>query len=203
MLLAYQWEVYRNTKQESVYYKGTQVSKIAFLDELQGKDLSSKRCMLVGPLHHEGEGSGLKSNLSSLGFKSEIIKRDVEKAPGYWVYFKMNSLVQSGGEKLKEFKAKGIDSFLINTGRLKGDISLGVFQNIDSARRLEAQMKKKGYEVKTAEIDKGFEEFWLLIPLGDSVGNNYEIAPAIKPLIGGYKKQQIFCKSVASEKQLP
>ena len=202
VLLAVQWLNHRETNTAPVYQEVERGKRILLLHEAE--DLSKlseggRRCLLIGPTLNEKSAGDLLGVLES--DQAQLVVKDVEKAPGYWVYFEKQGNESEMVLKLNEFQFRQIESFIISEGKLKGAISLGVFENIDLARGLKKKMKKNGYSVKISEINKVEKEYWLLLGADYAAENNKKIKEIVTPFIKNQEMREIFCKSVASEKQ--
>lgn len=207
ILVAVQWVSHRGLEQKAVYVEDSKAGEIKFLNELKVKESVKegldKSCYLVGPILDESAAISLKNLLASVGVSVGWVRQEIDKAPAYWVYFEVKGEKGETLSKYNEFQGKGIDSFIINTGALKGNISLGVFLNIDSARRLKKSMEQRGYKAEISEIEKGEKAYWLLLQQDYAADNADEIDEIMRPVLKQYEMRQIFCKSVASEKQFP
>lgn len=73
----------------------------------------------------------------------EAIEKQV--AGEFLVYLKPFENRDAALIKLRELKAKSIDSFVIADGDKVNGISLGVFSKEESAKKLQAQLKEQGY----------------------------------------------------------
>jgi len=196
-----QWFKARDMHVQAVYTESDSIAPIILLGVGSEKTTQSgERCLLVGPMHDQEKSQQLLAVLRGKGVVAKSVVRQVEKAPGYWVYYGPFEGGDAALKQLREFQDKAIDSFIIRSGFLKGNISLGVFENIDSARRMKKIMKRKGYETKMQEIAKSEDEFWLLISGAETDVDFSRSAAILKGLRGVPEMRQIFCKSVASEK---
>ncbi len=195
-----QWFKAREQAGQSHFQDSDAIASIMLLGKQMSASESRERCLLVGPLQGEAKSEQLLSVLVVEGVKAELIRKKVDKAPGYWVYFGPFANANESLAQLREFHSKSIDSFIIRNGELKGNISLGVFENIDSARRMKKIMKRNGYETKMREIEKSEDEFWVLISGSNNGGDFSRSTALLKGLSGVPEMRQIFCKSVASEK---
>ena len=156
-------------------------------------------CILVGPILKQSSANELLSSMRSQGLTSELVVQEVNKAPSYWVYFDDFGDL-SVTDSLGEFKKKGVDSYIISSGKLQGLISLGVFENIDLAQGLKKLMKKRGYQAKIGELNKFDKEFWLLLSSVYAAENKQKIDEILMSSQKMLGKREIFCKSVASVK---
>jgi hypothetical protein len=160
-------------------------------------------CLLLGPIITEKEAEIIENRLNSKGIKSRKIVQEIAKAPNYWVYLKPFSTKSEAILKLKRLQSANIDSYLISQGVLANGISLGVFENIDSAKDMLKTRIKQGYPAEIRNLPKSTSRFWV----GVNEQYNIELVNRISDLLKNIKmppeKRQIFCESIASELNLP
>lgn len=170
-----QWLEFRKVKvlPEFVMPEGVTGIELLVADEVA---VIQQECWLLGPLSSEDRANKLRAVVAKIDYFAELVSSDIQKAPSYWVYFGPIESYGESLERLREFKAKGIDSFIIGDGKLKGSISLGVFANIDSARRMTSIMDRRGYSVKMAEIPKYEKEYWVSVkvPVKEGLKDDFE-----------------------------
>ncbi len=199
MLFVLQWVEYRKDVMPLTYTLPDGVREVALLSERMGAAAGEERCLLLGPVEEEALGRDFVSLLSERGFEANVIEMKHGKAPVYWVYSGPYA-ADEAGLRLDEYQQKGLDSFVIAQGELKGAISLGVFENIDSARRMIRIVKRHGFEPKMREVKKSVNEYWVSVLLQGSSVSKREIKGLFKGLGVSPEMRQIFCKSVASAK---
>ena len=153
-----------------------------------------QECWLLGPVSSEDRANKLRADMASIDYFAELVSSEIQKAPSYWVYYgPMENYGESLGQ-LREFKAKGIDSFIIGDGSLKGSISLGVFANIDSARRMTSIMDRRGYSVKMAEIPKYEKEYWVSVKVAIKEGLKDNFDRFLEQEKMHLDARKVFCK---------
>ncbi|KZY62127.1 hypothetical protein A3742_19440 [Oleiphilus sp. HI0071] len=160
-------------------------------------------CLLLGPIFDEGVAQQFDVRLRELNRRVALIKRDREKAPRYWVYY---GPFGSYAESLKEhrkFRDEGVDNFIITQEDLYGALSFGVFENIDSAKRMQALMQGRGYRTSIRNIFKFESRWWVEIEAVDRGAISNKINDIQYDLGLALEMREFFCKTVASEKPLP
>lgn len=164
---------------------------------------SGQGCYLYGPIVKELDARAFVAELEAVGMVSSLFSKEYEKAPRYWVYFGPMDDYAGALAQLKEFDGLGIDSFIITRDDLYGALSLGVFENIDSARRMQAIMSAKNYQVSIRNIFTFEKRWWVEIQASktglklnkiNEIAHNYGIAP---------ENKEFFCKTVAKAKSFP
>lgn len=160
-------------------------------------------CLLAGPLGDSGDAKRLIGELEGLGVAAEVVVQSITKAPNYWVYLEPYETRKAAIAKLKALQLAKVDSYLITQGELANGISLGVFENIDSARRMLERRQGQGYDVKVRELGKKNYEYWVSVAGGYTADLDKKVTKIMDELEMSFGKRQIFCKSVASEKKLP
>lgn len=194
VMLVVQWSEQRSLVRLDQYRELDSAIELALIgvDERAAQEL--KGCTLMGPYENRKVAEKYEAALLDGEVKSQVIHKKVELAPAYWVYFDDFSLGLTPREQRREFVAKGVDSFIILEGDLKGFISVGVFKNIDSARRMIKIMLKKGYQTKMAEFKRANDEFWLQVSMRYSLENKKKIETILTAENSVIEMRQIFCK---------
>ena len=169
-------------------------------DLLAEIEVAEPLCLLLGPLDNKGEATELLSLFQRKEVKAELVAQSIKKAPNYWVYLAPFDNRRAAITRLKELQSAKVDSYLITQGELANGISLGVFENIDSARRMSERRKGQGYDVKVSELGKSDFEYWVAILEEYAEELDFEVAKIASKFEESFEKRQIFCKSVASEK---
>ena len=160
-------------------------------------------CLLLGPIFEQERAQDFKLRLNEFGLRSTLMKREREKAPRYWVYY---GPFESYSESLKEhrkFRDQGVDNFIITQDDLYGALSFGVFENIDSAQRMQAVMRSKGYHTSIRNIFKFESRWWVEIEVPEEGLISSKINNIQLDLGLDLEMREFFCKTVASEKPLP
>ncbi len=160
-------------------------------------------CLLLGPIFEQSVAQEFELRLNELGLRTNLIKRDREKAPRYWVYYGPFSSYAESLKEHRKFRDEGVDNFIITQEDLYGALSFGVFENIDSAQRMQAVMLGKGYRTSIRNIFKFESRWWVEIeaPSKRSISNKIN---DIQHVLGlALEMREFFCKTVASEKPLP
>jgi hypothetical protein len=160
-------------------------------------------CMLLGPMVDKAKALQLINVFKLRSVDVELVAQGITKAPNYWVYLAPFESRKAAVKKLKEMQGAKVDSYLITQGDLANGISLGVFENIDSARRMSGRRRNQGYDVKITELGKKEYEYWVAIMKEYTEELDAEVSEIMNELELLFEKRQIYCKSVASEKQLP
>lgn len=193
----------------SVVEGGSRLQLLSELNELQSKAVvdglegSGGLCLLAGPLAARRDAKLLIAELRNVDVSADIVVQSIDKAPNYWVYLEPYDTRKAAIAKLKALQAAKVDSYLITQGELANGISLGVFENIDSARRMLERRQGQGYDVKVKELGKKDYEYWVSVAGGFSADLDKKITKIMGKLEMSFGKRQIFCKSVASENKLP
>jgi hypothetical protein len=204
VLLSVQWLNIRSNSAPLLYVEKKESQRLELLKEIVLDEANllggSDMCSLLGPLETQAMAKQILAALNGAGIESSLVEQKINKTPSYWVYFDEFSEGVVASAQLAEFRRKGIDSYLVASGELKGALSLGVFENTDLAHKLKRNLLKKGYGAKIYEFYRLESEYWLLLSSGYDDENKEEIDSILKPLKKSSEIRQIICKSVASEK---
>lgn len=136
------------------------VSKASFVEGGQ--------CFALGPFHQKGSLQELKSEVAPYVVNAVIRDKKGQDYTMYWVYIhpeKNYKDIVEVGKRLKTKKIK--DFYLIRAGEKNNGISLGHFRDKQRALRLEAKVKKHGFDVHVEPISRTAEVFWLEYELID------------------------------------
>ncbi|WP_020404985.1 hypothetical protein [Hahella ganghwensis] len=191
----------------------TLLSEIKLVPEQSKKEFESEErvekvnkgalCFLIGPMEGEDQAALLQKDLLELQVETRIHQNTIQLAPEYWIYLEPLDSRKAAIIKLKELQVRKIDSYLIAQGELRNGISLGLFRNIDSAKALQSQRVRQGFDAKMKELPREKVEYWLL----SEDEANVQLMGRIDSVLAGQKNnieaRQIFCKSVASGGELP
>lgn len=120
-----------------------------------------QRCYSVGPLKDEDDAKYLSVRAEALGFESEVRSLTTGGSVENWVHIPPLSNRQQSLQLLRELQGRGIDSYIITQGELAEGISLGLFKNQTSAKKLTQKMRAMGYKVIIKEVLRGEKELWL------------------------------------------
>lgn len=159
---------YTAVQKESLAGKG-----LVLLSELDAQQIKYKekkttvsngdeqRCYSVGPLKDEDDAKYLGVRAEALGFESEIRSLATGGSVENWVHIPPLPNRQQSLQLLRELQGRGIDSYIITQGELAEGISLGLFKNQASAKKLTQKMRAMGYKVIIKEVLRGEKELWL------------------------------------------
>jgi len=199
VILAAQWLNKRETALLPEYAESDKGGEIVLLKERKTHIKKDGMCDLMGPIKMQEDVELILAELGGDAAQMQQVVKEKSMAPGYWVYLAVG-VGKSAAVELAGLKLKNIDSFEIITGKLKGQISLGVFENLDLAKGLVDEMAKSNIKVDIAEISKKEKEYWLLLPEDYAAENKEKFDEILASTQYDQEMRQISCKSVASEK---
>lgn len=154
------------------------------------------RCVVIGALQDEDVLAVLIGFLGENQIEYELVEKEVELAPSYWVYV-IDEVKDSLVDRLN---ALGVETYLIASGDLSGRLSAGLFANIDLARGMVDLLKEEGVNADFVEKKKVKKSRWISFRL-EGMENGKRIINALEVMdlnLGEIK--EFFCKSIASEK---
>tara|TARA_R110001592_G_scaffold363316_1_gene683696 strand:- start:85 stop:708 length:624 start_codon:yes stop_codon:yes gene_type:complete len=155
-----------------------------------------ERCVVIGEITDTNVLDKVKLFLSGNDVKFELIEKETVLAPNYWVY--VVDEIEDG--LVNNLNAKGVDSYVVASGELKGKLSLGLFANIDLAQDMIKSMTKIGVNAAFFEKRKTQKTKWLSFRLAE-IDDGVSIIKALKDMrINLGEIKEFFCKSIASEK---
>lgn len=136
-------------------------------------------CVRLGPFASEGEARAAARYLSNRRVYPTLAVEGEERDLRYIVYLPAAPSRAAALERLRELKAKGIDSFVMG-GSLRNAISLGVFSQHESAQRLIREMEERGYQVEIHEQRRESPVYWLELGPKNTDRLSRELAAALK-----------------------
>jgi hypothetical protein len=200
-LVGFQWIKHREQVVVPEFEQVEGVASIVLLSDNVGARVeggeAKSRCVLMGPILGEDVLEVVRAHLGDGGQDIRIVENEVEKAPSYWVYI-LDKDVFDGIEGV--VKGYGVDGYRISGGELKGGFSLGVFENVDLARKLVKTVKKAGLNAHIHKKKNKKYQYWLEYGVDYAAENPQKITEITSFLKEDAKKREFFCKSVASGK---
>lgn len=123
----------------------------------------SSLCPMVGPFEREDDGRDLVSHLKKAGYAA-VLKTVVVPEPELaWVYIPSLDDWDESLQVLKRLQRDKVDSFIVGEeGEFKNAISLGYFENTESAEGLQVKLVAAGYDVKIQKIERTHDELWVM-----------------------------------------
>ncbi|ARU54764.1 hypothetical protein OLMES_0667 [Oleiphilus messinensis] len=151
-------------------------------------------CELVGPLR-KPDAELVYRMLE----RSDVqwIEQSVQRSPNYWVYIEPRVDRANAVALMRDLKDRGIDSFVITQGFLNNAVNLGVFENIDSAKKLKIMREALGFPISIRAKPRQKVIYWLSFERSDAV--KWDLVDISR--LSDKKmpeRRKIFCKSVDS-----
>ncbi len=169
---------------------------------LKGSMKEKQVCLMLGPMQAERDAEIVRRILVENAVLAKKVVQKIDRAPNYWVYLKPYRQREDAVEKIKKLQKSNIDSYLISQGSLKNGISLGVFENVDSARDMQEMRIQQGYRAELKNLPKSMHKYWV----GVNSQYNIELVNKVLLLLKEVKivteRRQILCESIASEVKL-
>lgn len=122
---------------------------------------AAPQCFFVGPLG-EQQVETLALKMRAKGFAARVEQRKAQ-AKDYWVFFPALTSRAKAEERLRELRARGIESFIVTEGRFINAISLGHFSRRELAESFRDKMMAAGVTVEFRELDVEGVERWLYL----------------------------------------
>lgn len=119
-------------------------------------------CPAVGPFPEAG-ARAVAESLAAAGFEAAARETDAPMASLHWVHIPPLDSKASALRQLKELQARSIDSFIVSEGEFANAISLGSFQNRDSAITVQARVRSAGYPAEVREIRRDLRQHWVVL----------------------------------------
>jgi hypothetical protein len=123
----------------------------------------AQTCFVLGGFIDQTAAEQAVEFLSERGIANKLSVIEKQGTGSYLVYLPPFQSRADALVKLHELKANGVDSFIIADGERINGISLGVFSKEESAKKLQNQLKDKGYSPLLANSSRISRQFSLQI----------------------------------------
>ncbi len=157
--------------------------------------VKGRRCSLVGPVENEKFGEKLIAVLAKYQIAAKKISDEIAIGPRFWVFIPPARTRSEALKTLRNLRQKKIDSFIITTKDLNNAVSLGIFDNIDSARNMIKIRKNQGYTVDMITRTRYQTQYWVLV---ESAPGPLKRHMAMSDMSETREIREIFCKTVDS-----
>lgn len=125
-------------------------------------------CQLLGPYVNMMSARHARTRANRLQFDASVrrIKVPANVPIEYWVHIPRQPNRSTAIMILKRLQFDSVDSYLMTRGDNRNAISLGLFRNYDSARRLMRKMSVYGYPIEIQTMRKYKQEYWVELASG-------------------------------------
>jgi len=121
-------------------------------------------CLGLGPFENVISAQDVAERLTTIGYEIEMTAVDTPTgASDYRVVLPPLSSLQEAFRRLREFKSRDIDSYVITQGVDSQGISLGVFSSNSAAERYQQELTGMGYDVVVRVIPRVNRGYWVQI----------------------------------------
>lgn len=120
-------------------------------------------CIVLGGFVDQAVTEQVAGLLSGHGIASKLHTVETQGESSYLVYLPPFASHAEALTKLRELKAKAIDSFIIADGERVNGISLGVFAKEESAKKLQSQLSDKGYNTSLTNTARVSQQYTLQV----------------------------------------
>ena len=126
-----------------------------------------KACMGLGPFENVLSAQDVAGRLNAMSYTAKMTAVDTPTGEfDYRVMLPPVSSTQEAFRKLREFKSRDIDSFVITKGVNARGISLGVFSSNGTAEDHRRALVAQGYDVHVNAIPRVNRSYWIQINQG-------------------------------------
>lgn len=132
-----------------------------------------RSCVSIGPFQDEQEAASLESEYAGKGLQANRRSVDAQIFVGHWVQIREVESESAAAEILDTLAINGLrDSYLVRTEDEGLKISLGVFDDLDRAERVELEARSLGFKAditaRMAERSVSFVD--VALPAGTGAG---------------------------------
>jgi hypothetical protein len=121
----------------------------------------SGECVSVGPFASLPETTRAAATLSAAGFQSKQRVEQGELWAGYWVYVPDLGAPGAADAAIRRLRERGIDDVFLLPGDNGPVLSLGVFVDIDRARRRTEAAQAVGLKVRMSDRKRAGPVYWI------------------------------------------
>lgn len=139
----------------------------------QAQVVASRPCYLVGDFNSIDDANSFLSQISAIGYRAELHLSGETLTPNYRVYLppasnrEIATITLDGLSERLSGENLQVETYLITRGLLENAIALGVFSEIDGARRVRDQVTELGYLVEIEEIPRSTGALQLVLAKSD------------------------------------
>lgn len=141
------------------------------------------QCYVVGPFNDRDDARFMGVRADALGYQSRLLNMVTSVENDSWVYIPPLSNRQHSLQLLNELKERGVDGYILTQGEMSEGISLGLFNNKQSAEELNNKVRELGYDSMIKRVDRGVKAMWLEFVQVE------KLTQAIRTRITGTEKQ--------------
>ena len=148
----------------------------------------------VGPFHTSDAAKQFMSKMSRKGLQVRIDERKAE-GKDYWVYIPPFTNRDKAEERLRELRARKVESFIVGEGSFTNAISLGHFSKKELAQSLRQKLTEAGVAVEYREMPIDSRVTWVYVaPEGASKVNSRQVVDAEMRQNDALRKESASCE---------
>ena len=138
-------------------------------------DLSTERCISIGPFRELAQAAGAAANLRTAGYDPSQRVAEGDIWVGYWVHLPGLPSRDTADEILSNLRENGVsDSYIVPGGDEDHIISLGVFSEISRAGRRREAVRSLGYEPTVVDRNRRGTVYWVDVTLAAEQALDFE-----------------------------
>ncbi len=138
------------------------------------------QCFNVGPFQSPGVADGFVGRMTGKGFVTRLEQRKAE-GKDYWIYVPPFTNRARAEERLRELRAKGVDSFIVPEGAFANAISLGHFSRKELAESFREKLTAAGVSSEYREMANEGRVTWVFVAPGSA---KRDVRPAVDAELG-------------------
>lgn len=151
------------------------------------------QCFNVGPFQSPAGAERFMSKMVRSGLVARIEERKAE-GKDYWVYVPPFTNRARAEERLRELRAKGIESFIVAEGAFVNAISLGHFSKKELAQDFRQKMTDAGVVVEFREMPNEGHVNWVYVAPGASGSDSRKQVEIELGQNAGLRKETAACE---------
>lgn len=150
-------------------------------------------CVRLGPFAEEKPARDAITDLAASRVFATLTTEGKALPPHYIVYLPPAPSRKAALETLRELRSKQIDSFVFSRGELRNGVSLGLFSQLASAKRLLRKMQERGYDARMVPRDRETQRFWISLGPNNSVRLTPDLQAALRERYGEAEYNRVDC----------
>jgi len=119
------------------------------------------RCFTIGPLVTQVQQQRARDRLRPFADRIRLRTTEADRDRGWWVFVTAASRT-AAIETARELAERGVDDyFVVADAELPNAVSLGLFEELDNARRRQADIRKLGFDAQLSVRREIVPQFWI------------------------------------------
>ena len=138
-------------------------------------------CWRIGPVPAGEERAKLAADLLARDVVIRVQSEVVLVETRYWVYLDVGDDSERREVLRQQLRDRNLDNYLIASGALEGQLSMGLFRTLDRAQLIQRERIAQGFDAQVYLSEATEEVDWYLLDGGDLEKLGWEASPGPVP----------------------